>query len=40
MTNSANVKIELIKRSYNQEKIIDIAQNDLIGMFDWQQWKI
>lgn len=29
MTNSANVKIELIKRSYNQEKIIDIAQNDL-----------
>lgn len=29
MTNSANVKIELIKQSYNQEKIIDIAQNDL-----------
>ena len=29
MTNSANVKIELIKQSYNQEKIVDIAQNDL-----------
>ena len=28
MTNSKNVKIELIKRSYNQEKIIDIAKND------------
>ena len=29
MTNSANVRIELIKRSYNQEKIVDIAKNDL-----------
>lgn len=28
MTNSANVKIELIKRSYNQEKIVNIAQNN------------
>ena len=31
MTDSANVKIKLIKKSYNQEKIIDIAKNDL----DW-----
>lgn len=28
MSDSANVKIELIKRSYNQEKIIHIAKND------------
>lgn len=31
MTNSSSAKIELIKRLYNQEKIIDIAKNDL----DW-----
>lgn len=29
MANSTNVKINLIKRSYNQEKIVDIAKNDL-----------
>lgn len=32
MTNSASLRIELIKRSYNQEKIIDMAKNDP----DWQ----
>ena len=31
MTSSRNVKIKLIERSYNQEKIIDIAKNDI----DW-----